>query len=44
MFPAPVFYDDNDDGQSDVVLGQGQWLDLPALEQGGIVDRYACEG
>lgn len=44
VFPDPSLYDDDEDGEADVMLEQGPWFDWHALEQGGIVDHYACDG
>lgn len=43
MFPAPAWYDDEDGGKLDVILGQGPWLDQRALDEGDIVNRNACD-
>lgn len=32
LFPTPAWYDDYDGGASDVILVQGPWFDLSALE------------
>lgn len=37
-FPALALYDDDEGGESDVILGQGTWFDRRALKDGGIVD------
>lgn len=44
MFPVPAFYDANDGGKSNVMLGQEMWFDRRALEQGGFVLQYSCDG
>lgn len=44
VFPAQELFENGKDGQSEVVISQGPWFDRRALEHGGIVDRYACDG
>lgn len=44
IFPAPALYDDDDGGESNVMICQGLWFDRRASEDGAIDDRYACDG
>lgn len=40
VFPAPDMYDDEQDGEADMMLGEGPWFDRRALKEGGIVHKY----
>lgn len=42
MFSVPALYDDSDGGETNVMLFQGQCFDRCVLEEGGIINRYAC--
>lgn len=43
-FPAPALYDEDDHRESDLMLDQGLWFDLRALEEGGSLNGMQVTG
>lgn len=43
VFPEPAFYDNDDEGESNWMLGQRSLFDRHELEKGGILDCYTCD-